>query len=65
MAKWNPEERATGMAGAVTIGGWIVGLASFVGSIACLLAQRPDAAGVFMLAAGVTFGLLANALLRH
>lgn len=65
MSELNSEQRATGLVGGVTLAGWIVGTASIVGSAWCFLAQQLVASGVFMLAAGLTFGLLANALMRH
>lgn len=65
MSDSSPEQRVSSIAGGVVIARWIVGVAGFLGSVFCFLAQHLDAAGVCLLAAGLTFGQLANALLRH
>ncbi len=61
-AKPNSESAVPGL---VVVGGILTGLAGLVLSVVALVNGYETAAGLFMLAAAVAFGALANALFRH
>ena len=58
------DQKLDAMIGLATVGGGITGVASLVAALFALLSGDLVATGVCLVAAAVSFGLLANALLR-
>ena len=53
------------MIGIAVFGGAITGIAGFVVGVGAALVGEPVAAGLALIAAAVSFGMLANAVLRE
>jgi hypothetical protein len=50
--------------GLTVVGGCTTGVVSFIGAIFAFFSGEPAAAGVCLIGAALSFGLLANAVLR-
>lgn len=62
----NKSSRSLGFViGLSAFGGGITGLVAFVAGLYMLFSGRLDAAGLSMIAAALSFGLIANAVLRE
>ena len=51
--------------GLAVIGSSTIGIVGFIAAIIAVLAGEPTAAGTYLIAAALSFGLLANAVLRE
>ena len=56
---------ARGMAGFCAFGGSMVGLSSMILTAVTAFSREPLAAGVFLIAGAIAFGLMSNAFFRR